>query len=69
VVREEARHEWTDTEIQEHTVRHGVEPDTYTIADTAVNTPPTLELSLQGRVRHTPGTTLGTREETPRPPY
>ena len=50
-------------------VRHRIELDTRTIADIAVNTPPTLEPSLQGRIRHTPGTTLRTREETPRPPY
>jgi outer membrane autotransporter protein len=69
VVKEEARHEWTDTEIQEHTARHGVKLDTRIIANIAINTPLTLEPSLQGGVRHIPGITLGTKEEVPRSPY
>jgi hypothetical protein len=78
VIREEARHEWTDAEIQEHTTRYGIEPDTRTNTGAAVNILPIPEPSPQGNIRQTPGTTPGTlpdvrqpstaREETPRPP-
>ena len=46
-----------------------MELDTRTNTGAAINTSLTLELSLQGRVRYTPGTILGTREETLRPLY